>query len=166
MTQSIQRPISLLLMSMAALLLAACQTMPKPTGFTPAQVAVLKTEGFVETPLGWELTFADRVLFAVNDSSISPDQIARIGTLTHNLLSVGITNARVEGHTDSTGASDYNLRLSQDRAQAVATPMRENGMPLTSDQVVGRGETLPLSSNDTADGRQDNRRVVIIVTPQ
>lgn len=166
MTQIIQRPIAAVLTAMLALLLAACQTMPKPTGFNAEQVAVLKNEGFVETELGWELTFAERVLFAVNDSSISPEQIARIGTLTRNLLAAGIDNARVEGHTDSTGADAYNLRLSQDRAQGVATPMQANGMPLPPERVVGRGETAPLSSNDTVEGRQDNRRVVIIVTPR
>ena len=43
--------------------------------------------------------------------------------------------------------------------------MRAGGMQFAADQVVGRGETLPLSGNDTAEGRQDNRRVVVIVTP-
>ena len=74
--------------------------------------------------------------------------------------------ARVEGHTDSTGTSAYNLTLSRARAEAVAAPMQAGGMRFAADQIVGRGETLPLSSNTTAEGRQDNRRVVVIVTPQ
>ncbi|MBB5705198.1 outer membrane protein OmpA-like peptidoglycan-associated protein [Sphingopyxis panaciterrulae] len=94
-----------------------------------------------------------------------PDQQTRIETLAHRLLSVGIDTARVEGHTDSIGAESYNLALSQARAEAVAAPLRAGGMRLTPDQVIGRGEALPLSSNETAEGRRDNRRVVIIVTP-
>src|SRR3546814_15945550 len=80
------------------------------------------------------------------------------------LLSVGIDTARVEGHTDSIGAESYNLALSQARAEAVAAPLRAGGMRLTPDKVIGRGEALPLSSNETAEGRRDNRRVGIIVT--
>src|SRR3546814_17468376 len=72
----------------------------------------------------------------------------------------------VEGHTDSTGASAYNLWLSQARAEAVATPMQAGGMRFTADQIIGRGETLPLSSNTTPEGRKANRRVVGNVTPQ
>lgn len=155
------------LMCVAALsiLLAACQTMPAPKGFNAAQIAVLKSEGFIENEAGWELTLTERLLFAVNESAIKPEQEARIATLAGNLLSVGIDSARIEGHTDSTGAAAYNLALSQARAQAVATPLQAGGMRFTADQVIGRGEALPLSSNDTPEGRQDNRRVVVIVTP-
>lgn len=159
-------PIRLTVLAAVAILLAACQTMPPPAGFTPAQVAVLKSEGFVEKEANWELTFNERLLFAVNESAIQPEQAARIARLASNLQSVGITSARIEGHSDSTGAAAYNLALSQARAQAVAAPMQANGMRFTPDQIIGRGEALPLSSNDTAEGRQDNRRVVVIVTPQ
>ena len=107
----------------------------------------------------------ERLLFPSNESSIPADQQKRIADIAAKLVSVGITTARVEGHTDSTGTSAYNLWLSQARAEAVATPMQAGGMRLTADQVVGRGETLPLSSNATPEGRQDNRRVVVIVTP-
>lgn len=148
-----------------ALLLAACQSTPPQTGFSPAQIAVLQSEGFVETGLDWQLNMPERLLFATNESGISDDQQRRIGEMAARLVSVGITTARVEGHTDSTGTASYNLTLSQARAQAVAAPMQANGMQLTADQIVGRGETLPLSSNATAEGRQDNRRVVVIVTP-
>ena len=48
----------------------------------------------------------------------------------------------------------------------VAAPLTAGGMRFTADQVVGRGEAVPMSSNDTVEGRQDNRRVVVIVTPQ
>ncbi|HWT43220.1 MAG TPA: OmpA family protein [Sphingopyxis sp.] len=160
------RSIRALFLTVFAAMLAACQSVPAPAGFTPEQIAALKTEGFVEGDAGWALTFNERLLFASNESAIQPEQEARIATLARNLTSVGIMTARVEGHTDSTGTSAYNLTLSQARAQAVAAPLTAGGMRFTADQVVGRGEAVPMSSNDTAEGRQDNRRVVVIVTPQ
>ena len=158
-------PIRNLLLALLPLLLAACQTMPAPKGFTPAQVATLKAAGFVETGEGWSLTINERLLFATNESALKPEQIATLETMAKNLVSVDILSARVEGHTDSIGTSAYNQALSQARAQAVASALQNSGMRFSAAQIIGRGETVPLSPNDTAEGRQDNRRVVVIVTP-
>ncbi|WP_447757044.1 OmpA family protein [Sphingopyxis fribergensis] len=166
MTHPFPDKIRLFLVAAFAALLAACQSVPPPTGFSPAQVAALQSQGFVETGLGWELSMPERLLFPSNESALPADQQQRIGEIAAKLVSVGIITARVEGHTDSTGTSAYNLALSQARAQAVAGPMQGSGMRFTADQIVGRGETLPLSSNATAEGRQDNRRVVVIVAPE
>ncbi|PQM28261.1 cell envelope biogenesis protein OmpA [Sphingopyxis lindanitolerans] len=146
-------------------LLAACQSLPPPQGFSPEQIAALQAEGFVETGEDWTLTINERLLFPSNESGLQPDQIERLGTLAHHLIAVGITTARVEGHTDSTGKSAYNQALSEARAQTVAAPLQANGMRFTADQIIGRGETIPLSPNSTPEGRQDNRRVVLIVSP-
>lgn len=167
MTHSTPRPVRTLFLMIAVALLAACQSLPPPpAGFSPAQVAVLQAEGFVETGPGWELTLNERLLFPVDESKLQPGQEERIATLASHLASVGITTARVEGHSDSTGSAAYNLKLSQARAEAVAAPMRAGGMQFAARQIVGRGESLPISSNSSAEGRQDNRRVVVIVTPQ
>lgn len=154
-----------LVLILLPLLLAACQTMPAPKGFTPAQVATLKAEGFVETGDGWTLTINERLLFATNESALKPEQVTILEATAKNLVSVGILTARVEGHTDSTGTTAYNQTLSQARAQSVARALQSSGMRFDADQIIGRGETIPLSPNDTAEGRQDNRRVVVIVTP-
>ncbi|WP_282945993.1 MULTISPECIES: OmpA family protein [unclassified Sphingopyxis] len=154
-----------LVLILLPLLLAACQTMPAPKGFTPAQVATLKAEGFVETGDGWTLTINERLLFATNESALKPEQVTILEATAKNLVSVGILTARVEGHTDSTGTTAYNQMLSQARAQSVARALQTSGMRFDADQIIGRGETIPLSPNDTAEGRQDNRRVVVIVTP-
>lgn len=165
-TDPFPHKIRLFLVAAFAALLAACQSVPPTTtGFSPEQVAVLQSQGFIETGPGWELSMPERLLFPSNESALPADQQRRIGEIAAKLVSVGIVTARVEGHTDSTGTSAYNLTLSQARAQAVATPMQGSGMRFTADQIVGRGETLPLSSNATAEGRQDNRRVVVIVSP-
>lgn len=154
-----------LVLILLPLLLAACQTMPAPKGFTPAQVATLKAEGFVETGDGWTLTINERLLFATNESALKPEQVTILEATAKNLVSVGILTARVEGHTDSTGTTAYNQTLSQARAQSVARALQTSGMRFNAEQIIGRGETIPLSPNDTAEGRQDNRRVVVIVTP-
>ncbi|WP_327465370.1 OmpA family protein [Sphingopyxis sp.] len=165
-TPSFPHTIRLFLVAAFAALLAACQSVPAPTGFNAAQIAVLRSEGFVETGPDWQLNMPERLLFPSNESSLGAEQVKRIGETAAKLVSVGITTARIEGHTDSTGASAYNLTLSEARAQAVAAPMQAGGMRFTADQIIGRGETLPLSSNATPEGRQDNRRVVVIVAPE
>ncbi len=166
MTQTIPQSIRSLILVICASLLAACQSVPAPTGFTPAQIAVLKAEGFVDQGFDWSLNMPERLLFQTNESAISTEQQAQIARIASQLVGVGITTARVEGHTDSVGAAAYNLTLSQARAAAVAAPMQGAGMQLSPDQIIGRGEAVPMSSNDTEAGRQDNRRVVVIVTPQ
>ena len=165
MTNPLRLPFHRLALLVLATLLAACQSVPAPKGFSPAQVAALRSEGFVETGEGWMLTINERLLFASNESALKPEQIEKLGTLARHLVGVGITGARIEGHTDSTGTSAYNQALSEARARAVAVPLQTKGMRFTAGQIVGRGETIPLSPNDTAEGRQDNRRVVLIVTP-
>jgi OOP family OmpA-OmpF porin len=164
-TPTFPHPIRSLLLIVCASLLAACQSVPQQRGFTAEQVAVLKAEGFVEDGPGWALSMPERLLFSTNESSVPAEQQARITDIASKLVSVGITTARVEGHTDSTGTAAYNLTLSKARAQAIAAPMQAGGMQFTPDQIIGRGETVPMSSNDTEEGRQDNRRVVVIVTP-
>lgn len=165
MPHPLRLPIRHLALVVLAALLAACQSVPPLKGFSPTQVATLQSEGFVETGEDWALTINERLLFPVNESGLLPEQIERLGKLAQHLVAVDITTARVEGHTDSTGSSTYNQTLSEARARVVAAALQTNGMRFTPDQIVGRGETIPLSPNDTAQGRQDNRRVVIVVTP-
>lgn len=151
-----------------ALILSACQSVPEHKGFNAAQVAMLEQEKFV--PLGegydWFLTLPSRLLFASDQSELEPDKLEEIARLARNLVSVGITNAVVEGHTDSSASDDYNLQLSQARAATVARPMAANGMSFKPEQIIGKGEAFPIADNGTPEGRQDNRRVVILVSPE
>ena len=69
---------------------------------------------------------------------------------------------RIEGHTDSTGTDSYNMDLSQRRADAVAHALESRGADAGNLVAVGRGSELPVASNDTAAGRQQNRRVELV----
>ena len=70
----------------------------------------------------------------------------------------------VEGHTDNVGSEDYNQRLSEQRGSAVRDYLMQAGMPASSVTTRGFGETQPLASNDTASGRQQNRRVELVIS--
>src|SRR4029453_18702438 len=70
----------------------------------------------------------------------------------------------VEGHTDSVGGDDYNQKLSEQRGMAVSGYLTEQGMAAGSVKTKGLGETQPVESNDTAKGRQANRRVELVIS--
>ncbi|ETI65424.1 cell envelope biogenesis protein OmpA [Sphingobium sp. C100] len=154
-------------LSLAFLALAACQTVQpqRPAGFTARQVAALKQQGFEPAGEDWQFGMADRLLFAVEESALIADQRVAIGRISAALVAVDIRGARVEGHTDSTGAASYNEALSLRRAGAVADALVEGGMARPAMRVVGMGARVPVESNRSADGRRENRRVVIIVSP-
>ena len=150
----------------AILALSACQTVPHKLGFSEKQVTALTAAEFKPVGENYELGLSDRVLFAVDQSDLSPEAAVTIDKLAAALSSVDIHGAGIEGHTDSTGADDYNQQLSERRAASVKAELAKAGMPLVNIRAVGRGESQPITGNDTEDGRAQNRRVVIIVTPE
>jgi outer membrane protein OmpA-like peptidoglycan-associated protein len=154
-----------LLMAGLVVALAACQTVPKKLGFSKVQVAALTSEGFKPVEENYELGLDDRVLFEVDKSDLSAEAVGILDRLTKVLLGVGIHGAGVEGHTDSTGSDDYNQALSERRAAAVKVQIVSTGMAEPEVRAAGLGETQPVAGNDTPEGRQQNRRVVIVVTP-
>jgi outer membrane protein OmpA-like peptidoglycan-associated protein len=72
----------------------------------------------------------------------------------------------IEGHTDSVGSDEMNMTLSRQRAQAVQSALTQRGVSATQISIEGRGESTPVASNDTAAGRQQNRRVEMIFTQE
>jgi outer membrane protein OmpA-like peptidoglycan-associated protein len=75
------------------------------------------------------------------------------------------TIIEVAGHTDSTGSETYNQSLSERRASSVASYLSSRGVPSQRLITVGGGESHPVASNDTAEGREQNRRVEITIVP-
>jgi outer membrane protein OmpA-like peptidoglycan-associated protein len=95
-------------------------------------------------------------------AQIKEDARGTIITLDGSVLFVKQT-ITVEGHTDSRGADDMNQKLSEDRASSVRAYLVERGVKPERIKSVGRGESNPIASNDTPEGRANNRRVEIII---
>jgi len=153
-------------MLMALVLLSACQvTRMQPGIYSAEQVRTLEENGFTRNGDDWELGFDNRVLFASDESSLQPGQVAMLDRLGKALLAVGIRGARVAGHTDSTGSASHNESLSLRRAESVKAAMVAAGMDSAAVRAIGMGARAPIESNDSAAGRLQNRRVVITVSP-
>jgi outer membrane protein OmpA-like peptidoglycan-associated protein len=149
-------------MLVALLALGGCQTAPHK-GLTPAQVAVLQQQGFELTDDGWAFGLSGKVLFGSDVEALnqpSTDIVQRIGKA---LLGVGIERVRIDGHTDASGKETYNQQLSLRRAKSVATVLQGVGMKEENIQLRGLGSSKPVATNDTAEGRTENRRVAIVV---
>lgn len=146
----------------ALLALGGCQTTP-PMGLTPAQVAVLKQQGFELTEEGWAFGLSGKVLFGSDVEALNPASTEIVQRIGKALLGVGIERVRIDGHTDASGKEAYNQQLSLRRAQSVATVLTGVGMKEQNVQLRGLGSSHPVASNDTADGRTENRRVSIVV---
>ena len=105
------------------------------------------------------------LLFATDSAAIRPDLRSDLNTVASSLLKYPNSRIEVIGHTDNTGSAAYNQDLSQRRAVAVASVLRESGVPGARIAAYGRGEDQPIASNLTAEGRAKNRRVEIIIRP-
>ncbi|GGG70179.1 membrane protein [Salipiger pallidus] len=111
------------------------------------------------------VTMPQDILFATDSATLRGDLTADIRTVGRSLLDYPNTTVQVVGHTDSDGAAAYNQSLSQRRAQAVASVLMSEGVPSYRVQSIGRGEDQPIASNLTAEGKQRNRRVEIVILP-
>lgn len=109
------------------------------------------------------LTFDSGILFATNKSDLQSAAVANVSKLAGILNSYPDTKIIIEGHTDATGSDSYNQTLSEKRAASVAAQLVSSGISSSRYQTIGYGETVPVASNDTEDGKRLNRRVEIIV---
>jgi outer membrane protein OmpA-like peptidoglycan-associated protein len=127
--------------------------------------AELKELNAKQTERGLVITLGD-VLFDTNKAQLKPGGIRSLEKLAVFLKQYPQRNVQVEGHTDSTGSADYNLGLSDRRANAVRTSLLDMG--INSDRITtrGYGQESPVAGNDTAMGRQLNRRVEIILSDE
>jgi outer membrane protein OmpA-like peptidoglycan-associated protein len=112
---------------------------------------------------GIKITFDSGILFQTNSSELQPTAKTNIESLAKILNKYEDTNIIVEGHTDSTGSAEYNQQLSEKRAASVSGYAKNLGVVGTRFTTVGYGESQPVASNSTADGRQLNRRVEIAI---
>jgi outer membrane protein OmpA-like peptidoglycan-associated protein len=114
-----------------------------------------------KTDRGVVVTLGD-VLFDTGQATLKPGANLALTRLATFLNANPQTRIIVEGHTDSRGSDEYNEVLSERRARAVATDLMSRGISGDQLQTLGRGKGYPVASNDTPEGRQQNRRVEIV----
>lgn len=132
------------------------------TGLLETQLKELNAK---KTERGLVITLGD-VLFDTNQAQLKSGGTRSLQKLAGFLKQYPQHKAQVEGYTDSTGSADYNLELSDRRANAVRSSLV--GMGIGNDRITthGYGQESPVASNDTADGRQLNRRVEIVLSDE
>jgi outer membrane protein OmpA-like peptidoglycan-associated protein len=114
-----------------------------------------------KTDRGIVVTLGD-VLFDTGQATLKPGANLALNRLAIFLSANPQTKIIIEGHTDSRGSDEYNEVLSERRARAVSAELMSRGISTDQLQTLGRGKAYPVASNDTPEGRQQNRRVEIV----
>jgi outer membrane protein OmpA-like peptidoglycan-associated protein len=117
-------------------------------------VATIKEQVFV----------LDEVLFAINSATLNSGFTYRLDSLVKLLEAHPKVQAAISGHTDNTGRESHNLKLSHDRAAAVAAYLVKNNISADRVSFEGLGSSKPISTNNTEEGRRKNRRVEILLS--
>lgn len=117
-----------------------------------------------ETEKGLKLSFSSKVLFDFDKTNIKPSADKILKETARILNTYVKNNISVEGHTDSYGSDEYNQSLSERRARSVANYLANNlGVERSRMTTIGFGERIPVATNKTAKGREQNRRVEILI---
>ncbi len=111
------------------------------------------------------VTMPQDILFPVDSASLRDDLRADLRALARNLQQYPNSTVQVIGHTDNTGAAAYNQDLSARRANSVSRVLINNGVSAGRIVTIGRGEDQPIATNQTPQGRAQNRRVEIVIRP-
>jgi outer membrane protein OmpA-like peptidoglycan-associated protein len=135
--------------------------MDKQAAEIEEQLADAKVERVGE---GIQVTLKSGLLFDSGKSVIKPLAQDDLAQLASTLNKYNDTILLIEGHADSQGEEAYNMKLSEARAHAVASFLARNNVDISRFTILGYGETQPVASNDTPEGRAQNRRVEIAIT--
>ena len=112
---------------------------------------------------GIKITFESGLLFDVDKSALKPASEESLTSLSVILNKYKDTEILLEGHTDSTGGEEHNMELSRSRSQSVAIFLESQEVIPTRFTIMGYGEAQPIATNDTKDGRAENRRVEVAI---
>jgi outer membrane protein OmpA-like peptidoglycan-associated protein len=125
----------------------------------PADVPVYKAKmEHVVSSRDWAINFD------TGKATFTGNSIAQLNEMRDGALIADELLIKIQGHTDDTGSADLNRRLSQDRAEAVKRWLMAQGFPEERFvEVKGYGPDVPVADNSTAEGRAQNRRVVVIL---
>jgi outer membrane protein OmpA-like peptidoglycan-associated protein len=113
---------------------------------------------------GIVVEFNEKILFAFSSYTLGASASSNLDKLATILKEYPDTDIEVQGHTDSRGTDEYNMGLSEKRAGAVANYLKGKGIPSSRIRTKGFGETAPVATNDTDEGRAQNRRVNFLIT--
>lgn len=111
------------------------------------------------------LTMPSSVTFSVDSAQLRPEFYGPLNDVAATLVDYPSTSVDVVGHASADGPDDYNMQLSERRANSVSNYLVNQGVQPVRIRAYGMGETQPVASNDTAAGRAANRRVEILLTP-
>lgn len=112
---------------------------------------------------GIAVSFDSGLLFGFDSSTLRPEARENLEKLSQIINRDDDTILMIVGHTDSTGDENYNMRLSERRAQSAANFMISEGLSRDRVQIEGRGELEPIADNETETGQQENRRVEVAI---
>ena len=119
----------------------------------------------VESDDNIRLIMPGNITFRTDSADINSSFYPVLNSVAKVLNKYSNSTVMVSGHTDSTGAADYNLALSKSRAQSVAAYLQGQGVKSSRFEVMGMGSSNPIASNSDAAGRAQNRRVEIKIIP-
>lgn len=168
---SVVNALSGLLLALFCALMTACAVVPAPATPAPATASIssdtrraaLLAMNFEPRDDGWHLSLPALLMFPFDSNVLAASARATLLRVGYELTELGIDRALVRGHTDNVGTTEYNLSLSKRRADAVARALTDGGYPAGKIDANGVGATVPTADNNSAEGRSQNRRVVIIV---
>ena len=112
---------------------------------------------------GIKITFDSGLMFDFDKATLRTASEQNLTNLAVILNKYADTNILLEGHTDATGSDEYNLDLSRRRAQTVSNYLSTKQVNATRFTIMGYGEAQPIATNDTQDGKQQNRRVEVAI---
>ena len=161
--RSVSKKLSLAVAAFSIALLSGCACGPEaeapvaePVAAAPAEPAPAPAAPAPETH-----TLSGDALFDFDKSNLRPDAVEALDHIVQKYRGASLKSMSIVGHTDSKGSDAYNQALSERRAASVREYLAGQGVDGSRISTSGRGESEPVASNDTAEGRQQNRRVSI-----
>ncbi|PSQ85246.1 MAG: OmpA family protein [Bacteroidetes bacterium QH_2_63_10] len=112
---------------------------------------------------GIKVTFDSGLLFGFDSANLRSDAERDLAEFANSMKEFEETKILIVGHTDSKGSESYNQDLSERRASSAAGYLQEQGLDSSRLNTVGKGESEPVATNETAEGRQQNRRVEVAI---
>jgi OOP family OmpA-OmpF porin len=132
--------------------------------WTPATAAVGCDGGRKGGGMAPKVAFNADAFFDFDEATLNPDGRRLLDQVAAHLLSLSLETIITTGHADSTGPDEYNQELSERRSQAVKRYLMNKGIDANRIYTDGKGETQPIATNKTVEGRKENRRVELHIT--